>query len=232
MTLPIHEVFHAFQGEGIYVGQSAFFIRTFGCPLQCPWCDSAGTWHRDFRPAKVAHITIKELVASAVESGASFCVITGGEPTIQKALPDLCSALLEKGIAPHIETSGAYDVSLPLGTWITVSPKKAKLPTKSMLIRADELKLIVEDSNSVSAWSQTLEGITGFSLILMGIPVWLHPEWSKRDNSDVLNAITHAVKSGRLFRAGWQTHKLYRCDSLDGRSAALAPLGGNPALGF
>ena len=45
IMLPIHEQFYTFQGEGTHSGQSAYFIRTFGCPIHCPWCDSSGTWH-------------------------------------------------------------------------------------------------------------------------------------------------------------------------------------------
>src|SRR5690606_10755697 len=50
---PVHEQFHTWQGEGVHMGRSAYFIRTFGCPVKCPWCDSAGTWHPDHIPAKV-----------------------------------------------------------------------------------------------------------------------------------------------------------------------------------
>ena len=56
--IPIHEVFYAFQGEGVHMGKSAFFIRTFGCPLHCPWCDSAGTWHKDFIPKQIDKIDV------------------------------------------------------------------------------------------------------------------------------------------------------------------------------
>ena len=49
--LSIHERFFSIQGEGVHMGRSAFFIRTLGCPVKCPWCDSAGTWHPGFKPA-------------------------------------------------------------------------------------------------------------------------------------------------------------------------------------
>ena len=34
--LPIYEQFFTWQGEGIHQGRSAYFIRTFGCPVHCP----------------------------------------------------------------------------------------------------------------------------------------------------------------------------------------------------
>jgi asparagine synthase (glutamine-hydrolysing) len=60
--LPIYETFHAWQGEGTHLGRSAFFIRTFGCPVHCPWCDSAGTWHPDYIPDKVDRLSVDLLV--------------------------------------------------------------------------------------------------------------------------------------------------------------------------
>ena len=39
-TLPVVEVFHSLQGEGIHCGRSAFFIRLAGCTVGCSWCDT------------------------------------------------------------------------------------------------------------------------------------------------------------------------------------------------
>ena len=56
MEYPVHETFHSWQGEGDHSGKSAFFVRLYGCPVHCPWCDSAGTWHPDYVPEKVDRI--------------------------------------------------------------------------------------------------------------------------------------------------------------------------------
>jgi 7-carboxy-7-deazaguanine synthase len=106
-ALPIHECFYTWQGEGVHMGRAAFFIRTFGCPVQCPWCDAAGTWHPDFIPDKVDKIDPHTLAAIAEASGCEFVVITGGEPAIHD-LSELTRELKARGLPAHIETSGAF----------------------------------------------------------------------------------------------------------------------------
>ena len=53
MKYPIYEHFYSFQGEGNYSGKAAYFIRFYGCPLKCKWCDSAGTWHSNYIPKEI-----------------------------------------------------------------------------------------------------------------------------------------------------------------------------------
>ncbi|NER01051.1 MAG: radical SAM protein, partial [Cyanothece sp. SIO2G6] len=66
----------------MHLGRSAYFIRLFGCPVHCPWCDSAGTWHPDYVPKDIDRISPKALAEQAAASGAEFVVVTGGEPAI------------------------------------------------------------------------------------------------------------------------------------------------------
>lgn len=234
--LPIYETFHTFQGEGQFTGCNAFFMRTYGCPLHCPWCDSAGTWHKDYRPASVDRKTVMELTSEVVRSGAKIAVITGGEPTIHDLDP-LTGMLIEYGISPHLETSGAFPIK---GTfnWITLSPKWAKLPLVENVVGASELKLIIESKESAKEWGNWLGSI---SHCIGNSPIYLHPEWSKRNDPEVLEIITNIIKNGmglpsslnRIeFRAGYQMHKLYRADSFDPKaSSAQIPLGGDVTLG-
>lgn len=232
-SLPVHERFHAFQGEGIHMGRRAFFIRTYGCPVKCTFCDSAGTWHPNFAPKRSLLVSIAQLVSEAVESRSEFVVLTGGEPLVQKPelLAELSSALRANGILLHVETCGAYLRDPLLFDWITVSPKSSELPVPEMLRSASEVKVIVENDESVSNWLHMLDGICQSPLSeLQGLQaVWLHPEWSKREDAAVLNTISREVLvRGGLFRAGWQLHKLYKVDALDPRSAPNVPLGGIP----
>ena len=61
MKYPVYERFYTWQGEGVHLGRAAYFIRLYGCPQSCPWCDSAGTWHRDYRPDSVTLMDAHEL---------------------------------------------------------------------------------------------------------------------------------------------------------------------------
>ncbi len=225
--LPVQERFASFQGEGIHMGRSAFFIRTYGCPVRCPWCDSAGTWHPDFPPGKSLRVPVEDLVVEARQSGAEFIVLTGGEPCIHEGgVRALSEQARLAGIRLHVETCGAFALPPKWFDWITVSPKQAALPVEEMLAAAHELKIIVEDSGSVEHWMSYIKAAPG-------VPVWLHPEWTKRADPAVLSYIVAEVKTrGGRFRAGYQLHKLYRCDALDSRSSPPVPLGGDPAKGF
>ena len=71
-----------------------------------------------------------------------------------------------------METCGGYPFR---GTfdWVTLSPKWWKMPLDENLQKADELKIIVEDEESIDKWAKELEGRHSVN------HVWLNPEWSK-----------------------------------------------------
>lgn len=210
----------------MHLGRSAYFIRLFGCPVHCPWCDSAGTWHPDYVPKDVERLSPRELAEAAETSGASFVVVTGGEPAIHD-LSELTLALAEKGIGRHLETSGGFEIRGDFD-WITLSPKWQKTALPENLQKASEFKLIVEDEDSIRKWIQSV----GVYFVPEKV-VWLHPEWSQRGNTAVLESITNTVKDrGDPYRAGFQMHKLFKADLLDPNSRASAPLGGDEAKGY
>lgn len=226
MKYPLHEVFHSFQGEGAHMGANAFFVRLFGCPVKCPWCDSAGTWHKDYKPEEILLWEAQALADAAAASEASFAVITGGEPTIHDLAP-LCDALHARGLAVHLETAGAFPIKGEFD-WITLSPKKWRPPIQANLMLAQEIKIIVEEPADLGLYTKMIK----MDFIAHDF-VWLHPEWSKRNNPVILKAISEAVKrSKNRLRAGYQLHKLYAADSLDARTQKLAPLGGDPSKGY
>lgn len=225
MLYPIYETFHSWQGEGVHLGRSAFFIRLFGCPVKCPWCDSAGTWHPEYIPKQIEKRSPIELAEAAAEARTEFVVVTGGEPAIHDLRP-LTDALGEKTIPVHLETSGAFEIK-GVFDWITLSPKWQRLPLPENVGLASELKLIVEDEVSIEKWIQELGDGIGET------PVWLNPEWSQRENAGVLESITSTVKKrGAPFRAGLQAHKFFKADLLDPNSSKPSPLGGNMELGY
>lgn len=216
-TLPIYEAFYAFQGEGSHIGRASFFIRTYGCPVQCSWCDSSGTWRRENSTSSVEHMTIDELVDRAQRSGAPFVVITGGEPTIYDLAP-LTNALHQAGIKTHLETCGAFAIR---GTfdWITVSPKRNRLPLEENLRKANEIKIVVDTPTSIEEWWDTIGKCCSANEHRSSAPdIWLQPE-ANVAGLEVYNIITNAVKDNpNRYRAGVQLHKIYSCDSLDPNS--------------
>lgn len=232
MTYPVHERFYSFQGEGVHMGRAAFFIRLFGCPIHCPWCDSAGTWHPDHIPDKVQRLVALDLASEVKESGAEFAVITGGEPTIHNLEPLVREIQAIANVPVHLETSGAFATVAPFD-WITLSPKREAKLTLAMLIKADEFKFIVDKPGAALEWVQRIQA-AGLDLPNWPDHVWLNPEWSKRGDLGTLAEITQAVKlvTKPRLRAGWQLHKCYRADALDNRSAIPVPLGGDSTKGY
>ncbi|GAA5441340.1 7-carboxy-7-deazaguanine synthase [Deinococcus caeni] len=230
MNYPVYERFYTWQGEGVHLGRAAYFIRLYGCPQACPWCDSAGTWHRDYRPDGVTLMSEGELaeVVRAESPDGAVVVVTGGEPILFDLAP-LTDALHALGRRVHIETSGIAPLRGALD-WVTLSPKPfGQPPLPEVVGRADEVKIIVHEPGDIQAGLDTLSGLPQDAVI------WLHPEWSRARERDlsVLNAITQAVKENPRLRAGYQMHKLYRADDLDAHSdKRLIPLGGNAALGY
>lgn len=221
---PVHETFYSWQGEGCHLGRAAFFIRLFGCPLRCPWCDSAGTWHPRHKPASVPRRGAADLAAEAAREAPEFVVITGGEPCIHDLSPLTGALRAGHGLRVHLETSGAFPLSGEID-WVTLSPKRASPPLADCVARASEFKLVVDSPDAVDHWVGALSRLGRAADDPR--PVWLHPEWSRRDDPAVLGLITEAVKSRRApFRAGWQLHKLYRADALDPRAR---PEGAPPA---
>ena len=223
--LPIYEHFFSWQGEGQHSGRSAYFIRSFGCPVHCPWCDSAGTWHPDYIPKTIEKLSPRSLLDFALKAQPSFIVITGGEPCIHDFSP-FCKLASEAQIPVHLETSGAFPIKGNFD-WITLSPKTWKHPLPETIAQANEIKLIVDSTDCIGRWIETYPSLAQVDT------VWLHPEWSKREDPEILNAITEWVKAkGDPYRAGYQMHKLFAADSEDPRSRANVPLGGKPELGY
>lgn len=191
--LPVMEHFYTLQGEGVYTGAAAYFIRLGGCDVGCVWCDVKDSWPIDTHPV----FSIAEIVATVLTTKAKIVVVTGGEP-LMHPLGALTDALLAVGIRTHIETSGAGAMS---GTWswVTCSPKKFKPAQDEVLTAADELKVVVYHKSDL-AWATTFIPKLKPNAVLL-----LQPEWSKRD--EMLPLIIDFVQQNPEWRVSLQTHK-------------------------
>jgi 7-carboxy-7-deazaguanine synthase len=98
----ITEIYTSIQGETQYAGLPCTLVRTTGCDLRCGYCDSAFT----FQGGK--DMTLDQIMAEVVRLGAPLVLLTGGEPMLQRELPELARRLLEQGFRVMIETSGAH----------------------------------------------------------------------------------------------------------------------------
>jgi len=86
-SLAVSEMFgDTLQGEGIWAGHSATFLRLQGCTLDCVWCDTAEVWRKGNRYTFAdlcALLRISGLVEKLKEG--QHLVLTGGSPLKQQA---------------------------------------------------------------------------------------------------------------------------------------------------
>lgn len=127
-VLEIAEIFLSIQGEGRFLGQPTVFVRTWGCNLDCRWCDTP----QAKAPAEPQHLTVRQVLAR-VHYLAAQCrkletvTVTGGEPTLQPHLDVLCAALRDTGYRVALETNGTIARELAVD-FVSISPKLPSSP--------------------------------------------------------------------------------------------------------
>lgn len=192
-SLPVMEHFYTLQGEGVFAGQAAYFIRLAGCDVGCVWCDVKESWDVH------AHqwMPIDAIVGEAAAFPSRMVVITGGEPLMYD-LTVLTHHLKQAGFRTHIETSGAYPLS-GQWDWICVSPKKFKAPLAEVVEQADELKIIVFHKSDFE-WAEKYA-----AMVKPGCRLLLQPEWDKKQSSEGM--IVDYVKAHPQWSISIQSHK-------------------------
>ncbi|AJQ56706.1 7-carboxy-7-deazaguanine synthase QueE [Aeromonas hydrophila] len=223
MHYPINEIFQTIQGEGVFTGLPAIFVRLQGCPVGCPWCDTRHTWVVD--PAREVGVqavldcsnesdgwskmSTEQILASFQQLGyqARHVVITGGEPCLYD-LQDLSAALIEAGYQVQIETSGTSEIQTHEQTWVTVSPKinmKGGLPVLvSALERANEIKHPVATERHV----EELDALLATASLRENVVIALQPISQKPRATQLAMATCIA----RNWRLSIQTHKYLDID--------------------
>lgn len=218
MQYPINEMFQTLQGEGLYTGVPAIFIRLQGCPVGCSWCDTKHTWDKlASRETSMQQIVVKDAESDAWGSAdeallrqviadkgwtARHVVITGGEPCIHDLRP-LTTALEAAGFGCQIETSGTHQVLCSEKTWVTVSPKVNMRGGYDVLdqalIRADELKHPVARQRDIDALDALLATLNDDKARIVA----LQPISQKADATELCIETCIA----RNWRLSLQTHK-------------------------
>jgi organic radical activating enzyme len=186
------EAFYTLQGEGYHKGGAAYFIRIGGCDVGCHWCDVKESWNAELHPPT----PINTIVDGAIKYSDTV-VVTGGEPLMWPMDP-LTTALHNKGIQVHIETSGAYPLT-GVWDWFCLSPKKNKLPLKEAYDRADEVKVIVYNNDDFKFAEEQAEKVSPTCKL------FLQPEWSRRDK--MMPLMVDYVLQHPKWKVSLQTHK-------------------------
>lgn len=103
--IKIWECFASIQGEGSTIGTPAYFLRTAGCNLKCPWCDTK--YAIDSNSTVSEWAPIEKLAEDIDKTKLETVVYTGGEPLLQwRGLFELSKILPPKVSSVIIETNG------------------------------------------------------------------------------------------------------------------------------
>lgn len=197
------------QGEGPYVGSPAVFIRTAGCNLSCPYCDSDYTSNRH----KITPALLADQVKSLLHYG--LVVITGGEPLRQAIIGDLIQRLIDMEYLVQIETNGMlFQESVPWDNVTTVCSPKTRIIHPQLRENIDALKYIVEagqvdqrDGLPISTLGNTL----GVARPWQGCSAEIYVQPMDEDNparnkENIEAAVQSCLKFG--YRLSVQIHKI------------------------
>lgn len=165
--IKLNDIYPAIQGEGCLAGAPMIIIRTMGCGVGCPWCDTKETWvaRKDDEIKGFPELVRRkpawglfdevEIARHATEIGPniSWALVTGGEPADQR-LDRLVAALHSQGFRAAIETSGTALGHIGAGfDWVCLSPKidmPGGLPfLPETLASADEIKYVIGKQDDI-----------------------------------------------------------------------------------
>jgi len=201
----VKEIFYTLQGEGANAGRAAVFCRFAGCNLwsgreqdrakaDCQFCDTdfVGVDGEGGGRFASASELANACAAVAGEAGATFVVLTGGEPMLQVD-GELIGALHRRGFTIAIETNGTLPVPRAID-WICVSPKAG---TDLQQRSGDELKLVYPQA------ALEPEAVAGLA--------FTHRYLQPMDGADAKANTDRAIaycKAHPEWRLSLQTHKL------------------------
>lgn len=180
MKLPVNEIFHSLQGEGMHTGSAAVFVRLSGCNLRCDFCDT------DHSASTL--MEVGEIMDEVRKYRTPIVIVTGGEPSLYD-LAELADAIHADGRRVHVETNGTRPVRGNVD-WITCSPKKDATPPYHVdddtAVRADELKLVYTGQSDMelenvarrfATGNRFLQPCSGENVEATVDAVLRHPDW-------------------------------------------------------
>lgn len=198
--MKVVEIFDSFQGEGIYTGEPATFLRLGGCNLNCDFCD---TEFDDYKEINVE--LVKECLLNHIKNHKNkLLVITGGEPLLHydeiKELVDLLHyQIFNEGLKIQIETNG-FIRRIPIrNTTYVISPKRDIDNVFKFYKDYDDayFKFVIEDFWDLRLVKSLQEKYDYKKT------VWLQPEFSQTER------VTRLILSKNInnIRISGQLHK-------------------------
>ena len=135
-SMRITEIYASVSGETAHAGRPCTLVRTTGCDLRCGYCDTAYAFTGG------AERSVAEVLAEVAGLSPRLVLLTGGEPLLQRELPELAERLLGLGYDVMVETGGSQDLArLPRGV-IRILDLKTPGSGESHKMRWDNLALL------------------------------------------------------------------------------------------
>ncbi len=189
----VNEIFLSIQGESLSAGFPTIFVRFTGCNLRCSYCDTRYAYNTGVKmsPESIFNDVQKHYYKRVC--------LTGGEPLLQKDLPELLKLLLDYEVS--IETNGSIDISdiklidnhhFVMDMKVPSSEVSEKMLFKNFnfLRDFDEIKFVI-GSRSDYEWAREVikdyykKGIITFSPIFGSVEYRNIVDWILEDKLDV-----------------------------------------------
>jgi len=205
--LKIQEIFYTIQGEGIYSGYPAVFVRLGGCNLACKFCDTEFETFQEMNIIEILSEVKRIININSKNIINHLVVITGGEPLLQP-IENLCKLLISEQMLIQIETNGTIFRNLPQEVKIICSPKisnsKYHYPRLDIFQKIDAFKFIISKNN------QEYQNLPDF-IENIKQPIYLQPmdEMDEKKNLDNQQyALDLCLLKG--YRLSLQIHKILK----------------------
>ena len=150
--LKVNEIFNSFQGEGVYAGTPATFLRLSGCNLNCSFCD---TDFKDYDELSVS--MVKNIIVENMEKHKTdILVITGGEPLLQ--YDEVNQLINQLNYKVQVETNGTI-IKVPLNATYMISPKKEIEKIFKFYKNYDKayFKFIIQDNHDLQQINELIQ---------------------------------------------------------------------------
>ena len=199
----VTEIFFSIQGESTLAGKPCVFVRFTGCDLRCGYCDT------EYAFTGGTEMTRAQILAEVARHPAQFVCLTGGEPVLQRELPQLAQELLDRGYEVSMETHGQRPLdAIPRGVKKIVDLKTPgsgepheDFRELTRLGAGDELKVVVCDERDFR-WAVSVIDRLG---LWERVPVLFSPSFGQVAPTDLARWV---LESKRPARLQLQLHKI------------------------
>lgn len=203
------EIFKSIQGESRDSGLPCTFIRLYGCPIGCSYCDQPQCKEDKKR------ISVDSIINKVKQLGAEYVCITGGEPLIQEEVYVVIYELLSMGYKVSVETSGCVPIE-------SVGYKRSyryvmdiKCPSSGVshkniydnlisLQDNDEVKYVISNREDYEFMKRVMKKYPTSASVLVS-PMFEKDNTICKDCKDLVNWI---LKDGLNVRCQVQLHKI------------------------